>query len=500
MPVNAKGMQLKGQSLSSLVTDSAIYGVGQIVTKGFRFLLLPILTAYWSVDEFGLYDICTFFITFLIPFNMAGMNSAINYFYGSAKSDAERTQVVSTAAFVILLATILLITVLFPLANPIRLLLNIPFENGRIIILAIFAATCTTWNDFTRVLFKWRFMPFNFLISSISTAFLLLLSAILALSRFGGGVSTLILCIIGANGAVAVANFFIQRTKFFAFSFSLRMAKEMLYFGYPQILVSIGSMLLPFLSRPILGGYYDLSTLGIYALAIRLSNLVQFVYAGFLTAWGPFAYTQYDQKEAPAKFARVTTLILSFLCGCALFISLFSSEIIALTTRNEDYIGAAQLLSALAFSPIFGCLVWIVSTGYNIAKKTYHGIWIYASSVAIALTLNLILIPRYSCWGAVIATMISQLYHVLISGFISSKYYRIPYDWKSIGIVIFSVTFLSLAGLFFNFYLSNIFLGVASRLTLIFLYFFTLHESGIIRIQKVQQVAISFYYRMKNRI
>ena len=68
-------------TLLSLGKQSAIYGLGHVLTRLANFLLLPLLTNSLTPSDYGIISIIYIFIGFTMTFYRYGMDSALMKFY-----------------------------------------------------------------------------------------------------------------------------------------------------------------------------------------------------------------------------------------------------------------------------------------------------------------------------------------------------------------------------------------------------------------------------------
>jgi len=80
-------------SVKDLIKHSAIYGLGQVLSKGASFLLLPIYTRYLTPADYGVMAILDFVATILSILVGAGMAQAVTRYHFDAKSEDERNSV-----------------------------------------------------------------------------------------------------------------------------------------------------------------------------------------------------------------------------------------------------------------------------------------------------------------------------------------------------------------------------------------------------------------------
>ncbi len=86
------------------------------------------------------------------------------------------------------------------------------------------------------------------------------------------------------------------------------------------------------------------------------------------------------------------------------------------------------------------------SVWYKITDRTKFGAYISAIGAVITLSLNFALIPIISYKGSAIATLAAYGTMMILSYFLGRKYYKIPYNFKKIGLYLsLSIVFSALS-------------------------------------------------------
>ena len=103
---------------------------------------------------------------------------------------------------------------------------------------------------------------------------------------------------------------------------------------------------------------------------------------------------------------RVMTYFSLALMFCVIGMSLFSLEVIKIASRDIVYWESANIVAIMSFSFFFGMMKDNALMGLHIVKKTkITGSLIVLASL-INLGFNILLIPRFSIYGAAFATLI----------------------------------------------------------------------------------------------
>jgi len=93
-------------------------------------------------------------------------------------------------------------------------------------------------------------------------------------------------------------------------------------------------------------------------------------------------------------------------------------------------------------------MLFNVSMWYKLSGKTNMAIWITLAGLLVTIVVNVVFMPRFSYWASAFGHLASYLVMFVLSAWLGSKYYPIPYNWKRIG-AIFLLMGLTYAGLYF---------------------------------------------------
>ena len=103
--------------IKELLNHGLIYGLTSSLQNLLGFILLPILTVYYTTAEFGIYSIILLVSTLAGSLFYFGASSALGRFYFDEDSDAYRKKIVSSALFITLVGAIILILLSLFLVN-----------------------------------------------------------------------------------------------------------------------------------------------------------------------------------------------------------------------------------------------------------------------------------------------------------------------------------------------------------------------------------------------
>jgi O-antigen/teichoic acid export membrane protein len=72
---------------------------------------------------------------------------------------------------------------------------------------------------------------------------------------------------------------------------------------------------------------------------------------------------------------------------------------------------------------------------YKLSERTDMAIWITLAGLAVTFAVNIVFMPRYSYWASAFGHLASYLVMFIVSAWLGSKHYPIPYNWKRIGLL-----------------------------------------------------------------
>jgi len=178
--------------------------------------------------------------------------------------------------------------------------------------------------------------------------------------------------------------------------------------SWPLMLSTVSIMIYARIDQVMLRHYIDVTAVGIYDAAVRLSDVWYIIPNVILGALFPAIINA--QKTSPSLFRKRIHLCAALLVGLNLLIilptNLLAPHIIEILFGSA-FIGTADVLTIYIWSLIGFSLGQLMNT-YLIAEN-YVYIYLYTSvsTVLVNIGLNILLIPSYGVNGAALATLVS---------------------------------------------------------------------------------------------
>ncbi len=416
------------RELKRLGGQSAIYGLGGIVSRLIAVFLLPIYTSYLGTKGFGQIATIVALSSVLAIVLRLGITSAFFRFYFDSEHEDRKTLVVRTSFwFTMGMATLGLILG-FVFAQPLADWLNLSPALVRAGFVGLWAQM-----NYAQVtaLFRVEERPVGFAIASVANVLITIGSTIVLVVGFHKG----------ALGAV-IGNFMGTLTVYFAllayrryqlgFQFDRKLLRAMNRFGLPLVPSALALWVINLIDRLFINRYKGQSEVGIYSLAVSISSVIVFLLTAFQLAWPAFAYSIRDDTAAKRTYAYVLTYLLFVTCWMSLAFGSMAPWIVHLINPKGTFARSAEAVPLLCFATAAYSGYSVLAIGIGRMRKTQLN-WVVTGVAALVnIVINIALIPVYGMMGAAVSTLVAYL--VLFAGmwFRSRQVYPVNYQWRRI--------------------------------------------------------------------
>ncbi|MGI9213310.1 MAG: polysaccharide biosynthesis C-terminal domain-containing protein [Methylococcaceae bacterium] len=431
-------------NLRKLVGQTAIYGLSSIMGRVLNYLLTPLYTYTFSTGEYGVLSEFYAYAGFISIVLVMGLETG--FFRYHAREGYSGNQVYATAVGTLFIVCVAFVGSIVVWQQPLALWIHHETHTEYLVWFALILTLDTlTALPLARLRAQnraWRFAVIKLL--EIATGLLLNLYFLLYLPNhpLTWTEASLSLAYDPAVGvgyiflANLVASLFRTLILLPEFRISIkeiqtRVLVALLRYSLPMIVIGAAGMVNEMLDRAILKYLlpYDSATnlqqLGIYAACYKLAMLMTLFVQAFRYAGEPFFFAQARRTDAPILYARVMRYFVLFGIFIFLVVTLYLDGF-------QYFIGESyrQGLSVVPVLLIANLLLGIhvnLSVWYKLTDKTFMGAWVAVLGAMITIVLNIELIPIWGYQGSAWATLICYAVMVLISGWLSRRYYPVPY-------------------------------------------------------------------------
>ena len=390
-------------NLKSLARDTAVYGLVSIVGRFLNYLLVILYTYKIPVESGGYGIVTNLYAYTALFFALLTFGMETTLFRFANKPGADEKMVCSNALRMVGVVGIVFLAAVFLLLRPISEAMGYEAHPEYIGIFALITAQ----DAFQAVMFSrlrqqrraLRFvaLKFAFIIPSIllNLFVFLVMDKIPALHdtfvRFDYGVG--LIFFINLFCTTLVSFLFIPEMREITYGFDKDLAKQMLKYSWPLLLLSLvgvlnqvaDKILVPYLMR----GEEGMVQLGIYGACVKIAMIMSLLTQAFRYAYEPIVFADNKDRNSPATMAEI-------------FMGVY-----------------------------FNLSFW-----YKLTDQNWWGAIISAIGVAVMVAINVIFVPKIGYWACAWGGFAGYGISMLLSYLIGQKKYPIHYDLRGIGLAV----------------------------------------------------------------
>jgi O-antigen/teichoic acid export membrane protein len=432
-----------GQQLGRLAKQSAIYGLGSMVSRLLAVLLLPLYTHYLTPSDYGKVAILTAWSAVLVIVLRAGISTAFFRFYFDAEDDAGRTRVVRTSFwFTMTMATAGLVVGLV-LAGPISAAFD---DVGAGLVRAAFVGIWAQMNyEQLTSLFRVEQRALGFGLASLANV----LVTVVAMVVFVAVLHWHALGLIVGNFTGTLAIYFVllaYRRYQLGLEFDRHLLREMNRFGMPLVPSALALWAINFVDRFLVLWLKGKDAVGVYTIGVQVSSAIVFLLFAFRTAWPAYAYSIKEDDEAKLTYGFVLTYLAFITCWISTALGVLAPWIVRLLTSKPSYYGAERTVAPLCFAAAAFAAYTVVAIGVGRARKTQFNWVITGLAAALNIGLVLALVPPLGIFGAALASLVTYVAMFLGMVWNAQRVYPVRYQWRRIGTLAAASAALTVAG------------------------------------------------------
>ncbi|MEN8228001.1 MAG: oligosaccharide flippase family protein [Bacteroidota bacterium] len=470
---------------------SAVYSLGNMGTKLIGLVLIPLYTnqTYLSVSVYGALGVLEITSQVLVALMSLTLSQSLTRWFWDKDYVARQKSIFFTSLITLIIISAIMLIAAIPFSGSISSLLFNHTNYSYLIKLLLINSALQILITQVQTLLKLQSKALYYSIVSIlklSITLVLTIYFIVYRGKKLDGIfeaqfigSTLVLLLL--------LPYCIKNSKL---RFEGRIMLEMMNYSLPLMLASISGVFFSVIDRYSLNYMDGLERVGIYNLGYKIASTLKVVIiTSVQLALSPILMKKINDPDNKRFYSRVMTYFGFGLMFCVIGLSLFSLEVIKVASRDIIYWESANIVAILAFSFFFSMLKDSAFIGLHVVKKTRISGGLIAISSVINLGLNILLIPRFSIYGAAVGTLLSQVIFFTMIYTAAQKWYRIPYELSRVFRIVGVGIVLVAAGFFLNGIPIGIRLIIKTVLLLSFpfvLYFFRFYNE--IELESIRRI------------
>lgn len=429
-----------------LLSNSAIYLSGSIVSRLLSLLSLPFLTQVLTPAEYGVIAMLTMVGIFACSIFSMGLGTSIGEVYFREQDNQRRRAVIATGFLIILLSHALFVALALPLGGQIGefFLHSDKYAYVTVMMLTGQLAQNVVFPLQLKMQFEERAriaalaMIFS---SSVSVGLALLFVVVEQRGLSGYAEATVVGAVIQALTYLGLARVDFSNVR-------LSLIKELIRKGWPMILSFLFLFVMQYGVRLPIEWFGGLEVLGLYQIGASLAAPMGMITSAFVNAWTPYALGFASKpNEASHSLAAATRLYVILVGVMVLIIFMISPWAAQLLVADEYYESYYVIgLGALwyYYSSIFSLLLPPVYFAGEVSRTVVRT---QAVTVVFFVGIGIPLIQFSPLVGAAVSIALAGLILVCVQLFwnkvlMSSRYVQIKYDSS----MYFSMVLIGLGG------------------------------------------------------
>lgn len=456
-------MESSNSVIKRLLSHSAIYWVGTLLTNMIGFFLIPLYTRYLNPADYGVLELLVLTVNIITLLIGLQLTNAIAKFYDSAEGIDNKNKVISTAIILIIIIAGPVFSSLIFFSDDVSNAVFGSAQHSQLFKIVFAAAFFGIIMQIPLLLLRIHDKSKQFVIITLFRVLFTVGLTIYFVVKLELGVWGIVLANAIITGLLC-AYLLTTTLKKVGFGFSSFHTREMVIYSAPLVPAAIGMFIIHFSDRFFLNHYSTLAELGIYSLAYKFGFLLApLLIQPFGLVWGAKMFEIYRLKNSHEILTKIFRGY-AFLIITALFLlSLFINEIMVIMTTPQYY-SAAHLVPIIALAYALSAINRLIMTPFYTEKKTKFIGFINSSAAVVCIILNYILIEPFGGLGAAIATLLTFGFILIVNTYFSTKVSTIRWPWSSLIKIIAITTALLAVGELIE--IDNLALSIAFKSTL----------------------------------
>ena len=468
-------------TLKKFFKDTIIYGIAAILPRAINIGLVKLHTSVFGAERYAINTDYYVYAAYLNALLTYGLETAFFRFFSK---EQEKGKVISTAFISLLITTTLFLIVALLNAQNITDLFGfesilhvkiliwtvfldtivvIPFAYLRVTNRPIKFTAIKVLNILVfailNVLFLW-IIPKGYMSDSILPE---------SFSFYDNGIPQVIYIFL-ANVIASFATLILLLPIILNIKWSINkgVLKRLLTYGLPIMVGSLAYVTNENIDKLFLGDLIGNKEMGIYAACYKLGVFMTLYIMAFRLGAEPFFFNHAKEKNAKNNYATIlkwfTVLGTIFMLVVVCYIDLFANLLLG----KDEYFEALSIVPIILLANLCLGIYNNLSIWYKLTDRTIYGMYISIFGAIITIVFNIIMIPLIGFMASAWATLAAYGSMMIISYFIGKKYYKVPYNVKSVLLYLLLASVLSFISFIDpfrgNYYISTclvlVFLGI----------------------------------------
>ncbi len=443
-------------SIKSLAKDTAYYGLSSIIGRFLNWCLVPLYTNMFPKAEYGVVTYIYAITSLVLIVLIYGMETGYFRFTNHDRYDDPK-EVYSTTLISLGATSTLFLVMVLAFLSPISDALECGSHPSYISMMAAVVAI----DAFTSI-------PFSYLRNCHRALRFATLKLINIALNIGLVLFFILICpwlweeapgtivwfydpdfgigyIFLANLISSIATFLMLLPELHGFKwrFNGRLWREMLAYSFPILILGLAGIMNQNIDKILLPELITdkaeaMAQVGVYGANYKIAIVMVMFLQAFRFAYEPFIFAQNREKGGDKIQAFRDAMKYFVIFAMFIFLGVMFYLNILKYFISPEYFSGLKVVPIVMMAEFFFGVFFNLSLWYKLTDKTIWGTWFSLIGLAITISLNVLLVPRFGYIGCAYAALACYGTMMAASYLVGKKKYPIGYDLKSISIYFFS--------------------------------------------------------------
>ena len=386
-----------------------IYGGTNALKSLVPLLMLPILTTYLTLSDFGTLSLVETTILFVTPFVLLNINGAINVEFFKVKHNRLK-EYVTNALLLSFISSFVVLAIFLLFQKELSSALKI---DGTLLLWIVFFASLRVVTSVVLGLYQSRQEPLKFALYTLSqTSIDFTLSYLFVVIYNNGYIGRLEGVYISFFLFSIIGVYFLYKMDYLT-HVTFKYTKDILNFGVPLIPHAIGGTVIAMSDRYFISYFIGNKEVGLYTIAYQLSALMLLISLSVNQAWSPMLFKLLKEKNMKQVYKFTFYLFLLFIItGVFIYIA---KDLLFYILVDEKFYMAKEYFLWLLIGFMFQSFYFLVTNILFYEKKTKLLASITLAGAFLNVILNYFFIKIFGVIGVAYATAItSGLFFIIV--------------------------------------------------------------------------------------
>lgn len=414
-----------------LLSNTALFAVGDLGSKLILIILLPLYTRYLSTAEYGNIEIITTTIALFLPIITLGIYDAVLRF---VMDKNEKKEAVFTNGIMVTSLGSIIVSLIYPVLRFFNILDGLLVFLYAILVLQAFQ---TIILQFVRAIGKIKIYAINGILMAVLIGFF----NIIFLVKLNMGIKGFLLSMVFANIiSILFVSTSLKIYRYFLINIiNKQLCKNMLIYCVPLIPNTLMWWIMNASNRYFLLFFVGATSVGLFSVASKIPSLLSILNSVFFQAWQLSAIEEFNSKNKSYYYSQVFNhLSMVMFIGTSIILVILKYAMSILV--SPEFYTAWEFVPFMLLGVVFASFSGFLGTNYIAAKQT-KGVFKTTALGGIAnIVLNLIFIPLVGTIGASISIMFSFFIMWILRVYDTKQFIKMELNNKNIALNLFVIS------------------------------------------------------------